>query len=79
MSGLKIPISKEAAFALSRTDGNGGAIKITLSKEEIIPVADKGVLKKTQVSLTLEKYNNLKLCFPAFEGLINYYVCSNQF
>ena len=81
MASLKVQLAKDSTISLSTTDNSNSkdSIKITITKDEIIRGPEKGIIKKTQVILTVEEYNLLKLSLPALDGILNYYACTKQF
>ena len=81
MANLKVQLTKDCAISLLTTENANGhdSVKITITKDEIVRGPEKGILKKTQVILTVEEYNLLKLSLPALDGLLNYYACTKQF
>ena len=81
MASLKVQLAKDSTISLSTTENSNAkdSIKITITKDEIIRGPEKGILKKTQVSLTVEEYNLLKLSLPALDGILNYHACTKQF
>ena len=82
MTSLKVQLTQDSTISLSTTDKTANSkdsVKITITKDEIIRGPEKGILKKTQVSLTVEEYNLLKLSLPALDGILHYYACSKQF
>ena len=75
MECMKVSLSKNSIISLLTTD----APRIIITKDETVPVCEKSILKKTQVSLTLDEYNMLKMSMPAIDSLVNYYACSKQY
>jgi hypothetical protein len=79
MTSLKIQLSSESTICVSTTDKHDNFTKIVFIKDEIISGGEKGIIKKTQVSFTVDEYSMLKLSLPAVDGVINYYACAKQF
>ena len=80
MVNLKIQLSKDSTVTLSSIESSlQPDLRIWLAKDEVVNVGDKGVLRKVQLSLSIDEYNRLKLSLPAIDGLINYHVCTNRF
>ena len=75
MECMKVSLSKTSTISLLTIDKP----KIIITKDELVPAAEKNILKKTQVSLTLEEYNLLKVSLPAIDNLINFHACSKQY
>jgi hypothetical protein len=78
MASLKIQLSRDSTICVSASEREGNVTKVVLIKEEIIYGGEKGILKKTQVALSVDEYNMFKLSLPAVDGVINYYACANH-
>lgn len=74
---MKLNLSNDTTITLLASEKS--STRIVITKDEIIAAADKGILKKTQVSLTLEEYDMLKISVSSIESLINYHNCANRF
>ena len=79
MTSLKIQLSKDSMICVSKSEKEDQISKVVFIKEEIIYGGEKGILKKTQVTLTVEEYSMLKLSLPAVDGVLNYSACAKQF
>ena len=75
MECMKVSLSKTSTISLLTIDKP----KIVITKDEVVPAVEKSILKKTQVSLSLDEYNLLKMSLPAIDNLINFHACSKQY
>ena len=75
MECMKVSLSKTSTISLLTTEKP----KIVITKDETVPAGEKSILKKTQVSLSLEEYNLLKVSLPAIDSLVNYHACAKQY
>ena len=79
MSSLKIQLSPDSTICVSKSEKEGQLSKIVFIKEEIVYGGEKGILRKSQVTFTVEEYSMLKLSLPAVDGILNYSACAKQF
>lgn len=69
MEYLKISLSRHTTLSIWMSEDRQTVEKILMVKEEIIPLLDKNVLTKHQISLTLEEYRLLNISLPSIENL----------
>ena len=68
MANANLCLSNSATISLTSTD----PVETLITKDIVVPAHEKGILKKTKVSLTLEEYQMLKLAVPALDNILNF-------